>query len=374
VQQVFHVKYRLSTPQFHAVRDEIDRLTNIYKPHGSVQFFESADQPVVLHVYGSSKGQKQFGRFNVELQDLLQGEIMVSEGSRVWDEYFAISSSAKTLEKINADNPFFIQVDHRVQALRTLGTAPNREAARIIVSRLLKKVRAQRCVVHLDRFSMHGLLTGGYQALQEDLGLNKVTLDVVALELIVRGDSGVVSQVQLTLDAHDPASASLYDTSLPDLEGGLSCPICYRKPINPIKLFCRHAYCQTCLQYVLQASNGPKFTPPRCIAMTVDGETEGCRQCTENIPYIVVRNLLRTDEEEQLLKASLLHHVRNHPDEYFFCPTPNCETVYGRGRDGVVYRCPLCSTQICSSCHLQHHEGLSCSERRDIRSGFEAMT
>lgn len=370
-QQVFHVKYRLSARQSHAVQDDIDRLTNIYKPHGgSVQLFESPDQTVVLHVYGSCKDRKQFGRFNVELQDLLQGEIMVSGGSRVWDEYFAISSSAKTLEKINADNSFFIQVDHRVQALHILGTEPNRQAARVVVSRLLKKVRAQRYVIRLDRFSIHGLLTGGYQALQEGVGLNKVTLDVVALELIVRGDSGVVSQVKLALDTHAPAS--LYDTSLPDLvEEGL-CPVCYRRPTNPIKLSCRHAYCQTCLQYVLQASNGLHFTTPRCVAVTVDGETEGGRRCTENIPYIVVRDLLRTDEEEQLLKASFLQHVRNHPDEYFFCPTPNCETVYGRGRDGVVYQCPSCSTQVCSSCHLQHHEGLTCSERREIRSGSEA--
>jgi IBR domain, a half RING-finger domain len=367
LQQVFHAKYNLSARQSHAVCGEVDRLCSVHKPHGSVQFYEGSEQDkVVLHVYGDSQDREKFGQFNVELQALLQGDILMSEGKRVWDEYFAISSSAKVLENINANNSFFIQVDIRAQAIHVLGTEASRQAARAIVSRLLKKVRAQRCVIPLDRFSLHGLLTGGYQALQDDVGRHKVTLDVVASELIVLGDSDVVRQVRLALDTH--ASTSSNDISGPDLvEGGMSCPVCYRKPTNSIKLSCRHAYCQTCLQHVLQTSNGLRFTPPRCVAVMAGEENEEGQQCTEYIPYTLVRDLLRADEEEHLLKASFLNHVHNHPDDYVLCPTPNCETVYGRGREGVVYRCPSCSTQICSSCHLQHHEGLTCSERGEIR-------
>jgi hypothetical protein len=350
------------------VHGEIDRLGSVHKSHGSVQFYESPDRrKVVLHVYGDSKDPEKFGRFNIELQALLQGDILISEGSRVWDEYFGISSSAKALEKINADNPFFIQVDNRAQAIHVLGSDSHRQAARAIVLRLLKKVRAQRCVIPLDRFSLHGLLAGGYQALQEDVGLNKVTLDAVASELIVRGDSDVVRQVGFALNTHAPTSPN--DSSGPDLlEEGMSCPVCYQKPTNSIKLSCRHVYCQTCLQHVLQTSNGLRFTPPRCVAAGAGEENEEGQQCTENIPYTIVRDLLRVDEEEQLLKASFLYHVRNHPNEYFFCPTFNCETVYGHGREGVVYQCPSCSTQICSSCRLHHHEGLTCSERREFQS------
>jgi hypothetical protein len=233
------------------------------------------------------------------------------------------------------------------------------------VSRLLKKVRAQRCVIPVDMFSLHGLLTGGYQSLQDDMGHNKVTLDVVASELIVRGGSDVVDHVRLSLDTH--ASITPNDSPAPNLvAGGTSCPVCYRKPTSQIKLFCGHAYCQACLQHVLQTSAGPRFSPPMCIATAAGENNEQGQQCTEKIPYAVVRDLLRTDEEEQLLKASFLYHVRNDPDKYFFCPAPNCETVYGHGREGMVYRCPSCSTQICSSCHLQYHEGLTCSERREI--------
>jgi len=229
----------------------------------------------------------------------------------------------------------------------------------------LKKVRAQRCVIPLDRFSLHGLLTGGYRVLQDSVGINKVTLDVVASELIVRGESDIVRQVRLAMNSYAPISSN--DSSEPDLvERGRSCPVCCQNPTNPIKLSCRHAYCQTCLQHVLQISAGLRFTPLRCIAAMMNEENEQGQQCIGNIPYTVVRDLLRADEEERLLKSSFLCHVRNNPDEYFFCPTPNCETVYGHGREGVAYRCPLCSTQVCSSCHLQYHEGLTCSKRREI--------
>ena len=367
MQQVFHAKYSLSARQFHAVHSEIDRLTTVHKTHGSIQSYPSSDQgQVVLHVYGDSKDPTGFGRLNIELQASLQGEILMSEGKRVWDEYFGLSSSTKALGRINADSPFFIQVDHRTQAIHVLGSESNRQAARVIVLRLLKKVRTQRCVIPLGRFSVYGLLTGGgYQALQDDVGLNKVTLDAVVSELIVRGDSDVVRQVRLALDTHAPTSSN--NSSGPDLLKEESCPVCYQKPTNAIKLFCRHVYCRTCLQHVLQSLNGLRFTPARCIAAAVNEEnSEGQQQCAEKIPYTVVRDLLRLDEEEQLMKASFLYHVRNHPDEYSFCPTPNCETVYGKGREGVVYRCPSCFTQICSLCHLQYHEGLICSQRCEI--------
>lgn len=366
MRQVFHTKHNLSARQFNAVHEEIDRLGDVHKPHVSVQFYENLDEDkVVLHVYGDSKNPEKFGRLNIELQVMLQGEILMSEGKGVWDEYFDISSSAKMLEKLNADSPFFIQVDNRTQTIHLMGNESSRQAARTIVSRLLKKVRALRCVISLDRFSLHGLLTGGYQALQKNVGLNKVTLDVVAPELIVRGDSDIVRQVRQALDTHAPSSPN--DSYGPDLVSeGMSCPVCYQAPADSIKLSCRHAYCGACLQHVLQTSNSPRFTPPRCIAAAAGKEDGKGQQCTESIPYTVVRDLLRVDEEEQLLKASFLYYVRNHPDEYFFCPTVNCEMVYGHGRDGVVYRCPSCSTQICSSCRLQYHEGLTCSERREI--------
>ena len=366
MQQVFHAKYNLSDRQFHAVHSEIDCLGTVYKPHGSIRSYPSPDQgKVALHVYGDAKDPQSFGRFNIELQALLQGEILMSEGKRVWDEYFGISSSANVLEKINADNPFFIQVDNRTQAIHVLGSEFNRQAARVIVLRLLKKVRAQRCIIPLGRFSLRGLLTGGYRALQDDVGLNKVSLDVVTSGLIIRGDSDVVRQVRLALNTHAPASSK--DSSGPDLlREESACPVCYQKPTNSIKLFCRHVYCRTCLQHVLQSLNDLRFTPPRCIAVAVNEENEEGQQCAEKIPYTLVRDLLRVDDEEQLLKASFLYYVRNHPDEYFFCPTPNCETVYGHGRKGVVYRCPSCFTQVCSSCHLHYHEGLTCSERCEV--------
>jgi hypothetical protein len=366
IRHVFHAKYDLSNRLFHALRSEIDRLASVHRPYCGVSFYENGDQGnVVLHIYGDFKGPEKFGRCNIELQALLEGEILVSEGKGVWDEYFDTSSSAKTLEKINADSPFFIQVDKRTQAIHIIGSESCRQAGRATVSRLLKKVRAQRWVIPVDMFSLHGLLTGGYQSLQDDMGPNKVTLDVVASELIVRGDSDVVNHVQLSLGTH--TSISHNDSPAPNLvEGGGSCPICYRTPTNPIKLFCKHAYCQACLQHVLRASAGVRFSPPRCIAAAAGENNEQGQQCTENIPYTVVRDLLRTDEEEQLLKTSFLYHARNHPDKYFFCPAPNCETVYGHGREGIVYRCPSCSTDVCSSCHLQYHEGLTCSERREI--------
>ncbi|RDB23915.1 hypothetical protein Hypma_009070 [Hypsizygus marmoreus] len=361
VQQVYHASYRLSSRRLQAVRGGIDKLLENVPSSCHVRVYDT-ENPVSIHIDGNIEDPTVFGRINRQVQLLLQGGVLLgSDGEKVWDEYFDITSSAKAIEKLNADTSFFVKVDSRTQSIRVVEDKSSSSRAGVAIAKLLKKVRSLRHVVPLDIAALRLLLDGGFRALQDDVGPNKVTLDVTVPQLVVRGDAEVLRQVQLAIGT---AASDSPDTPAIAADGS-SCPVCRRKPTDPVKLSCRHAYCQTCLQFVLQASAGLQFTPPRCIA-TVTSSKDSNDQCLEHVPYVVVRDLLSTAEEENLLRSSFLAYVRARPGEFFFCPSPSCETVYRPGREGSLYRCPSCFTWVCSSCHLEYHEGLSCADAKSL--------
>lgn len=359
VQQVFHASYGISNKRYQAIRGELDQVRQMHKSGCSLQIYHHTAH-VKIHVSSTLEQVTGFGHVHKRLQSVLQGEILEDEGRKIWDEYFDLSSSAKAMEKMNEDPTFFIKADNRTQTIRVVGDAPSRQRARTAIKRLLKMVHSQRHVLTLDISSLRMLLDGGFKTLQEDVGANKATLDVTVPHLVVRGDTEVLRKVQVALDAveshhDDQHSRGIDSVSL--------CVICRRKRNTPrVRLSCTHAYCQTCLVNVLRASAGPCFTPPRCIARSAgdEGNDDTGLQCPIYIPYITVRDLLPTVDEAALLRSSFLAYVRSQPSGFFFCPTPSCETVYRPGREGAVYRCPVCFVQACSSCHFEYHEGLSC--------------
>jgi hypothetical protein len=364
IQPVFHAKYTVPRQHFQLVHGEITQLCDTYKDQCSILIDDIRDQPTI-HLSGSLENGAIFGRINVALQTLLHGEPLLSNGEKVWNEYFDLSSGATAVDKLNAKKPYFIILDHLSQTVRIIGAETARQQARATIPRLLAKVRDLRRTVPLNRFHIAPLMNGGMQRLLDDLGGNKVTLDVQASALIVRGDTAVHDQVHQYLNS---CTATSWGTAASEGRES-SCIACCRRPHVPIKLSCRHVYCEACLQHVLRSCLGSPFTPPRCIAMAEVSEAEPPEldlQCTEYIPYTVVRDVLPTVDEVSFLRSSFLSHIRTRPEEFFFCPVPNCETIYRSGKADTVYRCPSCSTRVCSTCHVEYHEGLACDERLSI--------
>jgi predicted RNA-binding Zn-ribbon protein involved in translation (DUF1610 family) len=69
---------------------------------------------------------------------------------------------------------------------------------------------------------------------------------------------------------------------------------------------------------------------------------------------------------ETLLQASFDCHIRAHPDEFQYCPTPDCPQVYQPTTTGQVFYCSTCLTPICTACNVISHEGMSCQEWKEM--------
>ncbi|KAG6857426.1 hypothetical protein H0H87_003493 [Tephrocybe sp. NHM501043] len=366
LQKVFHANYKISERRYLTVGGVLERMSEEARAQQcNLVIYNGSEPPVDIHLYTNAVPEMctVFGAFNQKLYATLQGEVMqeaIPAGddtplicTPVWDEYFEMSSSNKPIEKINKDTSFFVKLDTRRRVVRVVGEAESRERGRAEILKLLKMVQGQRHALRLDLRGIRMLVDGGYAMLWEQLGgAQKVKLDLAFPALIVFGDAGLKAATAALANVPTPEEASTVVSNPDDQEE--RCFVCKRSPKEAVKLSCIHVYCTACLQYVLFPLSGARFAPPRCLA-----------GCEEYVPYTVVRNVLPMAQEEGLLRNAFLAYVRGiGEDEFFFCPTLHCETVFRRlteGRTGdVCYSC-LCGTKVCARCGEEYHEGFHCT-------------
>ncbi|KAG5639087.1 hypothetical protein H0H81_007031 [Sphagnurus paluster] len=377
LQKVFHKNYMISMRRYQALRGVLEQLRARFEEekHCTLRIYDAAE-PVDIHLYADAGEGTAFGTANREVQAALAGEVLLNrEGKNagttpLWHEVFDMAQGTEAVTLINAKDPnYFVKVDQRKQVLRVSGEADARARAERAVLKLLKQVCAQRQVLPLGLPELWAMVDGLYKTLQDTLGADKVILDVNAPELVVWG----VKHVQKVKEELALAvSSNRFPTHKSDSTGHLdTCTLCLRSPRGPdppITLPCDHAYCTSCLRHVLHRSAGLQFVPPACIATTDDGGV-----CGTFAPYVVVRDLLPMTAEAALLRGAFLAHVRAQsggPEmgQFFFCPTPHCETVHRAlaaervtgPSVSVVYTCPTCTVPVCAACCGDEHEGLPC--------------
>jgi ATP-dependent RNA helicase DHX8/PRP22 len=114
--------------------------------------------------------------------------------------------------------------------------------------------------------------------------------------------------------------------------------------------YCCHMYHRECIE--VQISTNSIKIPLLCAA-------EGCSS-----PFVWqdFENLFkRTDlTVEMLIDVSLKAYLPANRDKARTCPTPDCKMIYTPSKDGQRFVCCLCNINICTTCHVQFHDGMSC--------------
>jgi hypothetical protein len=370
LEQVHSVKYSIPAQQLNTLRMDIDRFHDAHKNGCNVRYYDRDEKgtptdPVCIRIYGPDP--KILGHMKVGLENLLQGELLTSDGKEVWNEYFDTLEGEAFLQTINSDR-IFVRLDTRARNLRIFGRESERAKVKDIVIHRLKQVLAERHILPLEKDVLRALLTGGLNILQESMGAEMILLDIVARTLTVRGNTNEVNTVRQAVAAMQRSSP--LSGVLQSIEA--VCPVCFCEATDPIELSCGHTYCTPCLQHFLRSAAGPNFSLLRCVAETPTKSQ--ISSCASDIPYLVIRRLLSSMEESQLLEASFLAHIHARPEEFRYCPTPDCKVVYRPTREGTVLQCSSCMNRVCGTCHVEFHEGLTCAEHRDnLEGGHDAF-
>jgi RNA recognition motif-containing protein len=369
LEQVHALKYSIPLHQFEIIRSDLDHLQITHESECRLRYYDRDEHGrsasfVTIRLYGADA--KGLGRAKVQLERLLQGELLVLHGEGVWDECF---ETAESQTNLNAEPDVYIKVDNRTRTIRLFGDDVSREKARQLVLRHIEDAGTCRHYLKVKKEALRALLTGGrLKELHDKIGPEKVVLDIVSRTLTVKGNDEDVTLVRRIVGSIDKESPA--ELELPHTEE--LCPVCLCDIIVPTKLPCGHTYCESCLRHLVMSATGPNFSVLRCVA-EVTGKPDSTSPCGINIAYSVIRELLSSTQETDLLQSSFLSYTHTHSENYRYCPTPDCKVVYRPGKTGstTVFRCPSCLARICATCHVEFHEGLTCEEHRD--DGIQAL-
>ncbi|KAF5011131.1 hypothetical protein FDECE_2739 [Fusarium decemcellulare] len=143
------------------------------------------------------------------------------------------------------------------------------------------------------------------------------------------------------------------------------CTICLTPAEEPLLTSCNHVYCGLCFVNMCEA----EASKSKDFRITCEGN-EG--ECGRILPLLEIHGLLMAETFEDILKASFISYVRRHPNEFRYCPTPDCDRIYRVASDPTVLRteftCGKCLVAICTGCNASH-PGATCAELKDDASG-----
>ena len=358
VEHIYVFKCTISFRKYSIIKPELVKLQmahmavqlDCYDPDTKGVSMDSAR----IRIHGINP--REVERLKVDVDRLIRGERWLIDGEIVWDEFFETEEGEQFLTELNSkDSAFFVERDLRRKTLYVWGNRESRELAKRPIIQQMEAVKASRHILPLGKDMLRGLLTGGLEMLEAEIGLNNILLDVIGLTLTLRGCEDDVRKAHRIIAGLSPTT--FRTSNLQD-----SCPICLCDCLNQVKLPCGHAYCSLCLQYLLR-SHGSSSAVTCVSAKQINGLVT--RPCGGDIPYHIIHELLSPSEEDTLLEASFFLHIYACPERFRYCPTMDCKTIYRVQGRGMVWQCQNCLTRICPACHVDYHEGVTCAEHME---------
>jgi hypothetical protein len=363
IERTFSVKYSVGPNLFTKIQGTLDLLAGHHPSMLRYYLGEALNDPVIVVLHGSEP--KLLGRVKTELDRIIQGELLVVEGQKFWDDFFEGTEGQTFMDSLNTSENVLIRCDARTRTVRLFGPETERIQARNRALEKLAEVRARRHVFPLRKYLIRLLLRGKMRQLQDEMGVERLVLDVVARTLTVNGDDNHIRRVRAELVALE--SGKILGAAA-DSES--TCPVCFCDPEDPVTLDCGHPYCRDCLQHYLRPTpQEPSFSPRKCVAEIISSDPETSVPCGLHISYNIIRSLLTSAQEDSLLHASFLTHINEHPADFKYCPSPDCEMVYRPTTMGSALQCPSCLIHICPACNVEYHDGMSCAEHQDNLAG-----
>ncbi|KAJ7184679.1 hypothetical protein C8R46DRAFT_1343710 [Mycena filopes] len=373
IERTFSVKYTVRRALFGKLKGSVDLLAGLHSSMIRYYLTEDVADPVVIVLHGSDP--KLLGRVKTELDRIVQGELLVVDGQKFWDDFFDGTEGQAFVESLNTTNNVFIRCDARTRTVRLFGPEAERVQARNLTLAKLTQVRARRHVFPLRKDLIRLLVRGKMQQIQESIGTDRLVLDVVARTLTVTGDANHLRRLRAELSALESGATLSADRNGGGASAGIdtTCPVCFCDVEDPVRLNCGHAYCRDCIQLYLRQAQDSGFSPRKCVAEVISSEGATSTPCGLSIPYPIIRSLLTSAEEDFLLRASFLAHINQHPADFRYCPSADCEMVYRpsttQAASDSAIQCPSCLIHICRTCNVENHDGITCAEHQDNLSG-----
>ncbi|KAJ8311998.1 hypothetical protein KUTeg_009371 [Tegillarca granosa] len=135
------------------------------------------------------------------------------------------------------------------------------------------------------------------------------------------------------------------------------CAICFTSVDDYEQLYrlecCGHPYHKECIELQMVSAVKNKDIPVKC----------SFDKCERLFAWKDILNLARLGYTSisDLVSSSVSSFVAKNKERFRYCITADCPIVYRVDKKGKCFRCPDCEIRICTSCHIQFHDGLTCA-------------
>ncbi|KAJ3503132.1 hypothetical protein NLJ89_g8567 [Agrocybe chaxingu] len=352
------IAFSISLVKARRVGAEIKAFTEKIWRQGAGCTLSTQDKGAFVSLRLCGEDLKVLGKLKAELERILNGEPVMEDDKMVWDDYFGRQQGLEFFMELERRFPgVTVERIYARRSIRLFGVAEKRAQVR---RKIIEKVAERR------RRNVHTIIVSGqladalskfkdgFAAMEKTVGEGNINLDLWESRLSVSGDMDMFTTVKDLL--HD--FRQNHNLLSPWDRSADVCPACFTDASSPIKLPCGHTWCRTCLQrYLKVATEKQTVFPLKCHGID--------KKCGEGIPLLTAREILEVSDFDALIEAAFSAHVQTHPGEFHYCPTPDCSQIYRSTPEGISMQCPECLVQVCTACHTEAHDGLTCAESRD---------
>ncbi|KAJ2980373.1 hypothetical protein NUW58_g6960 [Xylaria curta] len=261
------------------------------------------------------------------IEDILAGDVIEDkDGKHFWVPQLACNGPAsKILKEIQQRHGVLLLPNKSKREVRYFGGSSKQMAVQEDVVRSLTADVEMRHTVDIDDAGFSWLCKTGLNLLTAVVGDKVVSLNVTSnpKKLVITGSDEEYCHVLALLEMNNVSFA------VKEIRSEESCSICFTPADDPVVLGCGHTYCTECFKGLCK--NGPTQAD---MNVTCTGAEDRCKNA---IPLREIRAIADPSAFEQLLESSFSTYIARRPNQFHYCPTPDCGYCLSSGqRLGVV--------------------------------------
>ncbi|OCL12069.1 hypothetical protein AOQ84DRAFT_271286, partial [Glonium stellatum] len=376
VAPIVSVKLSVLNKILTAVKNDLDTLRDKawktkyvhIKSYDAVDSQSSQKLNTTLRIHGEDRDAVAQTKSAVE--KILAGTVATIQDKQIQDLFFFRPEGLKFLEVLMDKYGVFIYRDMRRGLLRLYGKPAAVLDAQNALAEKVEELATEVHTIVLDNENIKAALRGGFRRLVAALGKDAVKMDIIGNPKVitVRGPIKTFEQAKETLHSFSQISLGAGMEALQAEDGyEEACPVCWTEPDEPFKTSCGHIYCLSCL--TSQCSSASDDTLPlRCLgASATCNHVLSLTELHDGLPAIVFKTLL---------ESSFTSYIRSRPNDFQYCPTPDCDRVYKTTStaNARTFLCDSCITPVCTGCHVTAHDGLTCEAYKLLAHGDDAFS
>ena len=358
VKLALHSSARYIPAVYKVIKDAIMELkAELESRYGtSVTITEKQDKWENIIIQIRSDDVQTFAVAKKVLNTVMQPDVTECQ-SEICRQFLLSPNCHQELDEIQSSTSTYIFGDRRTMTIKIYGTEANVTRAKVELNEKLSKLEGHESKCY--QLKAPGKPPGLMKHLMSLFGLDLQGLTsqegVTAAELDPRRHT---LNVFATNEAHTFISQILKGYAAEDVipkreENEINCCVCFTPVDNPKNIFrleyCGHAYCLDCIQVQVA---------PNAITFPLE-----CAECSHPFVWQDCVNLFqRTNITcQQLTATSVKCYMMANKRAVRSCQTPNCDMVYVVSDDGKRFICSHCGIHLCTKCHVQYHDGLTCA-------------